>query len=196
MDFATAQVKQNGSNFHVSHGDDTNLFVEFRKEARTNIFKSEQEGRPIFEDVVYITINFPGDRTKKIDRPVTDEDKARFSRHWDAYVRNEDGQHIIGTRLEQWPILSKSEIAELKALNIFTVEQLSDVPDSALNWFGARELRTKAKAWILLAKDSAASMMFAKENDILKTEIERLKVQMNEISSEVAKNKKVRKQDD
>lgn len=189
MDLATPQVRQNGSNLYVTHGEDTNLFVEFFTDAVKNIAKSESEGRPIFEDVVYISISFPGDRTKKIVRPASDEDKNRFSRHWEAFQRGETGQNIQGTRLEQWPILSRSEIAELKALGIMTVEQLAALPDSALNWFGAREYRTKALAYIEMAKDSAIVTKFAKENEELKSEIDQLKEQMKELSSQIVKRK-------
>lgn len=196
MDLATPQVRQNGSNLYVTHGEDTNLFVEFYTDAVKNIAKSESEGRPIFEDVVYISISFPGDRTKKVVRPVSDEDKLRFSRHWEAFQKGETGQNVQGTRLEQWPILSRSEIAELKALSILTVEQLASLPDSALNWFGAREYRTKALAYIEMAKDSAVATKFAKENDELKSEIAQLREQLKDISSQLSKPKKLKQNEE
>src|ERR1700761_2630728 len=92
MDFAQARVIEQGNQLHVMHGDDSKLYVEFKMEAVHQGALSEQEGRPIYKDIPFIEINFPGDRTKKIYRPVKMEndlqspaDPVRFPRQWEAF---------------------------------------------------------------------------------------------------------------
>lgn len=190
MDFAAPQVHQKGSNLYVTHGEDANLWVEFRKEGVKNESKSDQAGRAIFDDVIFIDITFPGDKTKKVVRPVNEEDKVRFQRQWEHFMKGETGDSIQGTRLEQWPLLSKSEISEFKALNIFTVDQLASLPDSALNWLGARDYRTKAQAWLQTAADTGAAARYAHENEVLKSDIEQLRTQLKDLTEQLSKPKR------
>ena len=44
------------------------LAVYFHKKSKQNEIRSEQEGRPIFEDVIYIRKMVPGDNLNIIDR--------------------------------------------------------------------------------------------------------------------------------
>jgi hypothetical protein len=44
----------------------------------------------------------------------------------------------------------------MKGLGIHTIEQLSGVSDTNLTWFGARELRDRARAWLDAAKDQTS----------------------------------------
>src|SRR3546814_2370746 len=49
----------------------------------------------------------------------------RFPQHWAQFEAGHTERQIIGTPLKEWPILSTSQVAEMNALNIFTVEQLA-----------------------------------------------------------------------
>lgn len=145
----------------VSHGDDKGLYVEFYSEPILNTFKSQQENRPIHEERDFITIFFPGDKTKKVVREVKLQDDAdgpsdlrRFPMQWNAYKEQRESAHD-GTPLSEWTQLSKSEVADLKALKIFTIEQLAGMSDSNLSWLGARQLRDRAKLWMEQAQGGA-----------------------------------------
>jgi len=197
MDFATAQVHKSGNTLHVTHGDDTGLYVEFYMEAELQSFKSEEEGRPIYEDVPYVRIMFPGDNTKKVVRPAnmkgtdtTPSDPQRWPKQWEAF-KNQSVQANEGTPIDQWPPLSKSMALSLKAMNIHTVEQLAGVSDTALTWLGARDLREKAKAYIASATDSAAVLKLQSENQNLKDDIAALKSQFAELADKRGKQKEV-----
>lgn len=192
MEFASAQVHKSGNQLHVTHGDDKGVYVTFSLEAVPQPFKSEQEGRPVFEDVPHVQILFPGDNTKKVFRPVDmtgsenkPSDPQRWPMQWAAFQAQAE-QAQIGTPLTEWAPMTKSMAMTLKAMSIHTVEQLSEVPDHALTWLGARELRDKAKAWLLASTDGAAVMRLQKENTDLRADIETLKAQFAEMS----KNKK------
>lgn len=174
--FATPTVKQSGTSLHVTHGEDNNLYVEFSMEAVEQTHESKLQNRPIFKDVPHILILFPGDKTKKIFRPVKDEDKFRFPRHWQAF-ENQSAQTIEGTPVTEWSPLSKSEALEYKAMNVHTVEMLSNLSDTQLQNLplGARARRDQAKAWLAKATDGAALSKISAENSDLRMEIERLK---------------------
>jgi hypothetical protein len=146
---------------------DAKLYVVFHMHAVKNGFKSEQEGRPIFEDVPYIRIHVPGDKTSVVEHAVTDEEKMRFPAQWEKFQKNME-QSPEGTPLEQWPLLTVSQVHEFKALNVLTVEQLAGMADaSAQRFMGGNELRRKAQAFLKVSKDTAEAQRLATANDEL-----------------------------
>lgn len=189
MDFAQARIVEQGNQLHVTHGDDSRLYVEFTNEAIHQTFESEQQGRPIFKDVAHVRIHFPGDRTKQIFRPVKFEDDyqgpadpRRFPRQWAAFEAQAE-QIQDGTPIEQWGPLTKSQAMEFKAMHIHTVEQLAGISDSNLSWLGARELRDKAGAWLKQADGGKHAMHLQAELDKRDADIEDLKRQVKELAT-------------
>ncbi|GAA0696357.1 chromosome partitioning protein ParA [Dyella marensis] len=170
----------------ATHSSDAAVYVEFSMEPFYLDARSREEGRPIYEDRPFITMMFPGDRTKKIARHafLTREeagngptDPERFPRQWDAFQRNQS-QVPVGLPLKEWPPLSKSQVLELNAMGIPTVEALAAMPDSGLTFLGARELRTKAQAWIDASKGHAQESALIAENEQLKARLEALENQV------------------
>lgn len=180
--FASPTVKQSGNSLHVEHGTDSNLYVEFEMVPVHQPFKSEQEGRPIYKDVPHIRIQFAGDRTKQVNRPVTEDDKVRFPRHWAAF-QNQETHMEEGTLITEWPPLTKSEAQGFKAMNIHTVEALAGLPDVSLTWLGARDMREKAKKFLEASKDSSAITKLMAENERLHNDIATMKIQINELAT-------------
>jgi len=143
---------------------DNRLYVVFHMEAVKNGFKSEQEGRPIFDDVPHCRIHIPGDKNTITDDPVTDEHKQRFAPQWEKFLKGME-QSPEGTPLEQWPILTRGQVYEFKALNVMTVEQLAGMSDSnAQRFMGGHELRRKADTFLKLAKDTAEAQRLVTVN--------------------------------
>lgn len=145
--FAEANVIKEGNTLRVVHGSDRECFVEFRKHPVYHEVDSQHHGRAIFHDVDYITIIFPGDKTKKVDRPVDERDKQRFPEQWRQFEQTGVVSQV-GTPLEEWGPITKSQALELKALSIHTVEQLASLGDSLLGFLGAREYREAARKWL------------------------------------------------
>ena len=56
---------------------DTRLAIKFEKREVQNADRTLEEGRPIFEEQIFIKIVVPGDALSEIDRKVRDEDKNR-----------------------------------------------------------------------------------------------------------------------
>lgn len=153
---------------------DDKLYVVFTMHAIKNGYRSEQEGRPIFDDVPHIRIHVPGDKTSVTERPVTDEDKVRFASRWEKFQRNME-QSPEGTPVEQWPQLTISQVYEFKALGVFTVEQLAGMSDTnAQKFMGGQEIRRRAQAFLAMAKDTAEAQRLAVANEELNA---RLKAQ-------------------
>lgn len=146
-------------------GESKNLFVQFRTGARKNTVRTQLEGRPIFDDVPFITIAIPGDKTLVIDNeawidesetPIPAAHNIRFPRQWMAYKAGANQDAVSGTPLSQWPGSTPSFIEEMAAQKVRTVEQLANMSDANCQKFmGGISIRQKAKDFVARAADSA-----------------------------------------
>jgi hypothetical protein len=152
---------------------------QFYKTTKQNKAKSEKEGRPIFDEIEMVRVFIPGDRLFTPVFPVADEHRQRWPEEYAAFKRGET-RAASGTPLEHWPILTTGRIAEFKALNILSVEELAGVSDSKLGSLGpnARSERDQARAFIDLAMNGAAASAQAAENAALKAQMAGLQEQM------------------
>ena len=163
------------------HAMDKKLYVNFYVRPVMNSFKSAQEGRPIFDEVDFIRIIIPGDKNNVVDTKVTEEHKVRFESQYGKFKKNQE-QAITGTPLEVWPLMTVGQVAELKALNIHTVEQLADLPDGlAQRIMGSHALRAKAKTFLEAAAGDAATTRLQAELETRDNEIALLKEQMAQV---------------
>ena len=166
---------------------ETGVIPEFEIKMIKNNYKSEKEGRPIFDEVEWITIRVAGDRNNVVSSKVRDEHRQRFPHHYAVFKSGEQVANS-GTPLEEWPVITRSMAANLKALNITTVEELAGLSDQGIIniGHGGRDLVNQAKAFIEMAKEGADPQHYAAENQRLNDEISRLKNQINEISEKMA----------
>lgn len=111
---------------------------------------SEREGRPIFREIEMVEIIMPG--IAHLNKPafkVTDEHRQRWPDHYDRFKKGQQ-MSLDGTPIEQWPILTRGMVLELKALEIHTVEACATLTDHAIQripMYG-RKLRDLAKAYL------------------------------------------------
>lgn len=141
---------------------DESLLVKFFKHPLLNQIKSEEQGRPIYEETPYIQIMQPGNKDSIVVRPASDMDKNRFAEHYRKFEAREDQDSIEGTLLEEWAAVTRSQVEELRYLNIRTVEQLATVSDSnAQNVMGINLLREKAKKFLETSEKEATAERFA-----------------------------------
>ena len=188
MELATPTIHKSGNSLHVSHGDDRGLFVTFYNEAVQSPFKSEEAGHPVFDDVPYIHIMFPGNSTTQVRRPVklkqgedgAPSDPQRWPKQWQAFKSQSEQVHS-GIPITEWPPITKSQALALKGIHIHTVEALAEVPDNGLTWLGAREMQQKAIAWLKNADGGAEVLRLTKENEDLRTDIDMLKAQVSQL---------------
>lgn len=184
--FAEPVIQGNGDVRAVAYGNDAGVFVEFRMEQVYQEFKSLAEGHPIYEAVPFIRIYVPGDKTKVVDRPVKLEqsgdvpsDPQRFPMQWQAFKSGVQAT-AAGKPLAEWPLMTTSQVKELNAINIYTVEALAEVSDAALDGLGhgGRSLRDQAKAHVEQMKDGAATAKLVAANADLQRQIDELRASL------------------
>lgn len=140
--------------------------VTFSVEAVKNNAASEKEGRPIFVNREMVTIVFPADRQRTVVRPahaqwtkIGGKVVTYAERFPEQYARFRAGQAQVveGTPLSEAPFLTEAQRATLRALNVYTIEQLASLQGQPLKNLGpgGLDLQQKAEAYINSAKGMA-----------------------------------------
>ena len=162
---------------------EASVFVEFYTDALELKYRSEEEGRPIFEDRAFVRLLIPGDTTNQIERVATDADKHKYPKAWARYVAGEKSAEY-GTPLEQWPQITRAQMKEAKYFEIHTVENMAGLSDSHLSRLGMgfMDLRNKAKAYLDAAAGTAIATKDAAEKARMQSEIDDLKAQIAELA--------------
>jgi hypothetical protein len=143
--------------------DDKKLFVRFEVRPYKMEKKSEDAGRPIFEDVEYISIIIPGSRDV-LTAPIDETYKRRFRERYDKWKAHSDATRVEGTPLGELTWMTKSQALELSYYNITTVEQLAGMSDTdALKFMGNHSLRQKAKVFLEAAAGEAPALKLQAE---------------------------------
>ena len=163
-------------------GADSRLAVQFYKRSVKQDVASDEAGRPIFKEFDFIRIMIPGDNLTEIDTYAQESHKQRFPRQW-AHYQNQTAGHedIVGTPLDQWPQVTRSQAEELRGLKFYTVEAIADCSDQQLQRIGMvagmspHNFRLKAKAFLNLANDSAEVAQREAELQALKEENAKIK---------------------
>ena len=143
---------------------------------------SEREGRPIFRDKERVEIIIAGNQYTKPIENVNDEHRQRWPKEYAAF---KDGIELSpeGTPIEEWPILKRSQILELKALGFKTVEHIRDMSDQAIQrvGMGGRRLKELADVFLDDANRVAETNRLALENERQRDEISALRHQIEEM---------------
>ena len=148
----------------MTDNPDGGLAVKFFTKPVEHKSKSREAGRPIFEDREYISIRFPGDSKRELCAPAherhlnpnTKEETTyamRFNSIYQAFKDGLDG-FVEGTPISELPFLTESRRSELRALSIFTAEQLVAMSSTKKLGMGGGELVEKAKAYLEQASGS------------------------------------------
>jgi len=167
-----------------TQGADARLAVQFYKKSVKQQQASDEAGRPIFKEFDFVRIMIPGDNLTEIDTYAQESHKQRFPRQW-AHYQNQVTNHedIIGTPLDQWPQVTRSQADELRGLKFHTVESIADCSDQQLQRIGMvagmspHNFRLKAKAFLNLASDSAEVAQREAELQALRQENDKIKAE-------------------
>ena len=147
------------------YGDGHRNQIFFRAVQVAHSHQSAVEGRPVFIEKTYITKLVPGDTKVIIDRPMRAQDKEDYPIEWARWEQKKTNT-IPGIPLDSWIAISDTQKAEFKALNITTIDQFAQLPDSSgLNIMGFNELREKAKALVMVSKDANIMSRMRDETD-------------------------------
>ena len=167
---------------------DNKLLVQFHTKAILNPVKSTEAKRPIYDQKDYIKIYTPGSQLSVIDAPVTDGNyMQRFGKRYEEWKKSRENLQS-GTPLEMFPQMlgNVALVAELRSMHIHTVEQLADLPDSAVQKImGGIELRRRAGEYLATSKAGAADA----EKEQMKADLEALKAQLAALTKPPVKEK-------
>lgn len=149
-------------------------YVKFYRQWVRNNFLSEREGREVGEEHDFILVISPGQSKTEVRRKATEADRANYADEWSAYKSGKDHQ-MSGTPIEKLPGLANGMADALKALYIYTIEQMAGLPDLSLQkiGMGGNEIRKRAKDY--LAKGSAETEELRRQVAELQAEIARMR---------------------
>lgn len=160
-------------------------FISLPKEDKR---KTIEEGRPVFVDKPYIEVLKEGGKILTFE--ANDQYKERYPKQWEAF-ENQQEVAIEGTPLEKWPGCTRAECENLKRINLFTVEQLAECTDAALEKYGhgCRALQKRAQEYLKAAQDvgKMARRMAKMEEDMeyLKTRNAELEESNSKLESQI-----------
>lgn len=164
---------------------DANLVVLFKHHANPNEAKSITAGRLICDDMEVIEIRSPGNKNTVGVYPANDFSHwsidpntgaqvkvhyaERFSRQYQQF-KAQSAQTKAGTPLEYARFLTEGRRAELRALNIYTVEALATLDGQELKNIGqgGRELKNAAMEYIEESKKNVPNLQLQAELEALK----------------------------
>lgn len=165
---------------------DSTVGVKFYSKPLQDNYQTEQQGRPIFVDTDMVRITTPGDSLSVIDTIATEHYRKRFPRQWDFYVSKKEGdQMTVGrTPLSAWSKLSAAQVEELRHLKFYSVEDVANASDAALQnvgmiaGMGGHAFRDAAQTYLRVAKDATVASRMEQENAALRAEMEAMRAQM------------------
>ena len=163
---------------------DETVVALFKHHAVKNEGASLKQGRPIYDDIEIVEVRFPGSRSMSVfpalafshwrNDPNTGEQTQvtyaeRFYRQYQQFKAH-NPQTKSGTPVAHAAFLTEGRRAELRALNIYTVEQLAHIDGQELKNLGhnGRDLKNKAQEYIAEAKASAPNAEMMAELEALK----------------------------
>jgi|RhiMethySRZTD1v2_1073278.scaffolds.fasta_scaffold09469_13 hypothetical protein len=179
------------NDFNSREAGDKSVYVKFYIKPVLNETKTDEEGRPIYDDKEYIEIRTPGNTTNIVVRPVSDMDRKRFRLAYQEFKSGETEQTGGGTPLIEAPWITRSQVEELSYLRIRTLEQLAAVGDDVCTRIpGLYKLKERAKMMAERAEKAAPFMKIQAENDEMRNRLETLEKTIADQAGLIASLKK------
>ena len=170
---------------------DSKLYVEFYRKPVLQPGKSREAGRAVYEEIDYVRIHVPGDKSSVIERPVSQQDVFRFQ---DRYNKWKAGQEeaVTGTPLSALPGMTASKVEEYKFFKLVTVEQLAEANDNlGAKFMSFHQDKQRAKAFIEVAKNNAPIEKMNEELQKRDAEIENLRTMVEALQASQSGKRKV-----
>jgi len=120
--------------------------------------------------------------------------ESRFPREWletieKGYAAWKKGEElpVEGTPLKQWAVLPPSMLQNCIANHIFTIEQLAEASDEAINpiGMGARRFRNDAQNWLKINKEDSRNQLVT-EMSQMKADNAQLRQQVMDLTGQMA----------
>lgn len=175
----------------ASYGDDSAVMARFDDDMVKNEYRSSTEGRVVYDHMIRVDLEYPGNNLSTYSYRFSPEEgqkgnqwTQRFPRQWQAFLDQKE-QVPDGTPIEMWPPLDKKRVFEMKAMKIFTVEQVAALtdttgPNMGLEW---RKMRDMAIAYLKPEVGQAALAKLTREKEDQETRIRVLEAQLSQLAN-------------
>lgn len=164
----------------------TGLLVRFALQREKNEYRSEIEGRDIYDEVEVVYIRTIGSRDE-VSNLVTDEHRREFADDYKAWKAGQAAP-LTGTPLDEWPGVSQSFIDEMRSYGVRSVEQLAALSDGiASQKPGWLTMRSRAQGWI----ENSANQADAAAAELAKADAAAAKAENDQLKSELAEMRKM-----
>lgn len=171
-------------------GADNKLYVEFFRKPVLQPGKSREAGRAVYEEVDYVRIHVPGDKSSVIERPLSEQDIFRFQDRYNKWKAGQD-EAVTGTPLTALPGMTPSKVEEYKFFKIITVEQLADANDNLGGKFMSFQAdKQRAKAFMEVAANNAPIEKMNAELAKRDAELEELRSMVQALQANAKSNKR------
>jgi len=176
--FDWQQVQQQMSGYNQPQKRYRGANVKFFYAYNQNVQKTYDAGRPIFDEVESISIQWPG-----MDETVRAVEPRDVQEYPEEYARFKAGSEPVqaGTPLMEWSLLPGTAMRELQHMGFRTVEQLAEANDDIKRRIGPlSQFIKKAKEWIEAAN--------APQNEIvsLREQLERERKRTEKLERDLA----------
>lgn len=174
----------NGSYTRSEGGPSAGVYPRFFVDQVQDNVASEHAGRAIFREEERVEIIMPGNAQTRHVARVNDEYKQRWPKEYEAFKQGIEVSPD-GTPLEEWPVLKRSQVMELKYLGFKTIEQVRDMNDQTIQriGMGGRALKESALIFLDDAERISATTRLAAENARKDEEIAALRRQVTEMGA-------------
>lgn len=154
-------------------------YVKFYRQWVRNNFESKKQNIEVGENQDFVIIICPGQPKSEVRRKANDADKSQYRQEWAAYSDGKEHQ-VSGTPIEMLPGLANGMADALKAVYIFTIEQMAELSDASVQkvGMGGNEIRQKCRDY--KGKNNA--------------EVSALKAQLNEALAAIAELQRAQEQ--
>lgn len=148
--------RASGKERQYSHGN-----VSFRRKSVPNATKSEKEGRTVYEERDFCVVQYPGKPEDMVE--VTERHKREYAEQWAAFQKGLEPP-IEGFPLEQWPMMDRDTVEQLRQHGFKTVENLAQCTDEVKRKIGPlSQWCKKAKKFIESANTGANEVVRMQE---------------------------------
>lgn len=167
-------------------GGDKAMVVMFFKKATHNPARSLAEGRPFYDEQVFVRVHPPGERLNIVERPAKGDDARRWPNQWNQFHQNKE-QVPEGTPIGHLYPDKPAVEATLRASGVFTIEQCADLSGHAIDNLGMGSQRwvNDAKKYLEFANKGVKAAQFRAEMDEKDREIKVLRQQVEQLTTSI-----------
>src|SRR5215475_925570 len=181
-------IQWNGSVGVVEYGGGARgQLAFFYNKSIHNPVRSQQEGRPVFEDKVFIRVAPPGERLNIVDRPATRGDMQRWPQQYANFLQNKE-QTPEGTPIDLLYPEKPAVAATLRANGVHTIEACAELSGNAIDsiGMGSQTWVNAAQKYVAAANRGVAITQFRREMEEKDRQIRLQQQQIDDLSQQLA----------